>query len=130
MTTMRTTVKFRSWWLATGYLLIAAVVILSLIHIPRPLEMKGSDKLNHLLAYAVLMYWWGMLQPSHRTRWLLFLPLLGLALEGAQSAIPYRYFEWFDVVANLSGVLLGWLLLQTPARRLMSSINSYFSNAG
>lgn len=120
--------KFRTRWLAAGWLLLAAVIILSVIKIPQPVAVPESDKLSHLFAYAVLMYWWGMLQPDRRTAWLLFLPLLGLTLEGVQSLMPYRYFEWLDAVANLLGVFLGYSLLYTPARRLLASVDTYFSN--
>ncbi|HEX2825291.1 MAG TPA: VanZ family protein [Burkholderiales bacterium] len=33
---------------------------------------------------------------------------LGMALECVQAALPYRSFDVLDMLANASGVLIGW----------------------
>ena len=110
-------------WNGIGWALLAAVVVLSLVSIPQAAPLPGSDKTHHLVAYGTLMYWWGMVQPKHRWRWLIVLPLMGVALEGLQSLNPDRFMEWWDAAANLAGVLLGALLVSTPAGRLLAWID-------
>jgi VanZ family protein len=107
-------------WQTVGWLLLAAVIVLSLVQIEQPLDISGADKFEHVLAYGVLMYWWGMVQPNRLLRWAMFLPLLGLALELTQLQMPGRYMEWRDAFANLAGVILAYLLLLTRARALLS----------
>ena len=95
-----------------------------------PFEVRGVDKFEHVLAYGVLMYWWGMVQPARKTAWALFLPILGLVLELVQWRLPGRFMEWRDVIANLAGVLLAWLLLLTGARRLLGWLDGHLFNRG
>lgn len=116
---MSSTLGYYRWWALLGWLLVAAVCVLSLITIEQPVQIGHGDKLSHLLAYGVLMYWWGMVQPRRRMLWVLVLPVLGLVLEWAQSLTPHRQMEWQDALANLAGVGVAWLILQTPARRLL-----------
>jgi VanZ family protein len=34
--------------------------------------------------------------------------LYGGLIEVLQALTPYRYAEWFDVLANAAGLLIGW----------------------
>jgi len=111
------------FWEALGCLMLLAVIVLSLVQIDQPLEVPGADKFEHAIAYGVLMYWWGMVQPDRLSRWVLFLPALGLILELAQLRMPGRFMEWRDVIANLAGVMLAYLLLRTRARSLLGWID-------
>jgi VanZ family protein len=112
-------------WQALGWLLLTIVIVASLVQIEQPLEVTGIDKFEHVLAYGVLMYWWGMVQPRRILAWALLLPLLGLSLELVQQRLPGRFMEWRDVFANLAGVVLGCLLLMTGARRLLGWIDRH-----
>jgi VanZ family protein len=125
---LSTPLRFPILWLIVGASMLLTVIALSLASIQHPIEFNYADKLNHLLAYAALMYWWGMLQFGKRRIWLLILPLMGLALEGLQTVAPHRHADWFDALANVSGVLLGWLLLRTPARELLASIDRFLAD--
>ena len=110
-------------WAILGWLMLAGVVTLSLVRIEQPLHMSHADKYQHLLAYASMMYWWGMVQPSRRLGWLIALPILGLSLEGIQGLTSYRGLEWGDALANVVGVLAARILLSTPAGRLLAGID-------
>ncbi len=65
----------------------------------------GWDKLNHVLAFAVLAFWlW-------RTSWVRntlaqsgVLIAYGLFVEGVQGVLGYREMAWNDVVADACGL--------------------------
>jgi VanZ family protein len=113
-----------------GWAMLLGVVVLSLVSVQQPLQVQHADKLEHLLAYGMLMYWWGMVQPPRRVNWATALALLGLALEWAQSLTAYRVMEWPDALANLAGVALALGLLKTPAGRLLARIDYELCNRG
>ncbi|HSM69376.1 MAG TPA: VanZ family protein [Xanthomonadales bacterium] len=117
-------------WAAMGWAMLLGVVVLSLVSVEQPLQVQHADKLEHLLAYGMLMYWWGMVQPPRRVRWAAALALLGLALEWAQSLTAYRVMEWPDALANLAGVALALGLLKTPAGSLLARIDDQLCNRG
>ncbi len=100
----------RTALLAGGWLYAAAIVFLSLTPRPPPIEFEHGDKLGHLLAYGLLMFWFCLLYRYRYTRlaygigWI----AMGIALEFAQDATGYRSFEAADMAANSLGVLLGW----------------------
>jgi VanZ family protein len=73
--------------------------------------VPGSDKMYHFLSY-LLTSTFGFLAYSNKDffRLLLFLLSLGFFLEASQLWIPNRYFEFLDLIANFSGVLLSFLL--------------------
>ncbi len=106
------------WWLA-WWLLIVAVVVASLLPAnDMPALPAGSDKLEHLLAYAVLMA--GAVQLFARRASVLGaalgLVLMGLLLEQLQAQMALgRERDWHDVLANGLGVLLGAATLFTRA---------------
>ena len=118
----------RRLWLALGWLIIAAIVYLSLA--PQPIEIKvqEGDKLGHFLAYGGLMVWWSQLYLSSTTRLKLGLAFvaLGGAMELAQGLTPNRYPEWLDLAADSIGVLLGWLLAPPRLPNLYSKLAAAF----
>ena len=105
-----------------GWLLAAAIVILSLLPSPPDVDLPHGDKLGHVAAYSLLTFWFCRLYPQPRTRllygaaWI----AMGVALEFAQGATGYRSFELADMAANALGVLVGAviaLILPAKARR-------------
>lgn len=102
------TLVHRRLWRSIGWGLVALVVVLSLIPAPQLPDVGVSDKFEHLLAYAVLMAWFGQ---THGARLLPFLGLvfMGAALEVLQGMTGYREMSAYDQIANMLGVCLGWL---------------------
>jgi len=102
--------RCRKLWLAIGYALVALIVFLSLTPRPPALEFEQGDKLGHLLAYGTLMFWFCQLYATRRSRiaHALAFAAMGVALEFAQRATGYRSFEYLDMLANATGVALGW----------------------
>lgn len=103
---------------AGGWLLAAAIVVLSLVPAPPDVDVPHGDKLGHIAAYSLLSFWFCWLYPAWRSRltyaagWI----AMGVALEFAQGATGYRSFELADMAANSLGVLLGWGISATLRR--------------
>lgn len=97
-------------WSSLWMTMIAVVVVLSLIPTPHMSLPTGSDKLEHLLAYAVLAAMAVQLFAS-RTALLCVgvgLVALGGVLELAQFALTdHRMMDVADALANALGVVAG-----------------------
>lgn len=104
--------SYRPYWLALGWLLVAAVCWLSLTPSPVETGIDQGDKIGHLLAYFSLMAWWGQLDPRRGRLLVLFL-FMGLLLEGLQGLTPTRQPSGLDMLANAAGAGLGWLATRT-----------------
>ena len=124
MECMTESLKYRKWWLAAGYTLVAIVVYLSL-H-PSPPDTRGvfmGDKLLHGLTYIVLTVWFCQLYQQHQFKIVAAsLFILGVFVEIAQWGTGYRFFELADIVANSSGIVIGWLLALKLLSKLFLSI--------
>ena len=115
--------RYRRLWLATGWLMVLIVLILSLMpKPPQPLHFHGADKFEHILAYFVLMGWFAQLYHDQRTRlWIASgLIAMGVAIEILQPILAPRYFEWWDMLADTAGVLLAWALAGPRLSLLLS----------
>jgi VanZ family protein len=99
----------RKLYVAIGWALVAAIVVVSVIPSPPSIDIKEGDKLGHLLAYGGAMLWFSLLYPDWRTRvrYALGFIAMGIALEFVQGWLGYRSFEVLDMLANSAGVLLG-----------------------
>ena len=73
----------RSIWRAIGFVLVLLVISLSLTPRPIAIPIEHGDKLDHLAAYATLMFWFAQLDTRHRKR-------LAYAI-GFVSICPPRY---------------------------------------
>jgi VanZ family protein len=114
--------RYPALWLALGWLVVAAVIYLSLTSHPITVPLRYGDKWGHLLAYGVLMGWFVQL---YQRRGVLLLHALlfiamGVALEFLQGYTG-RYFEYADMAANTTGVLLGLSLSRTRWQSLLWS---------
>ena len=117
--------RSRLWW-SLGFALLALVTALSLLPIRGPdLDLPNGDKLNHALAYTVLMLYFGQLVGGVWRRRLAVaggLLAYGIAIELLQSQLPPRTAELADLAANLGGMAIGALLLPTALGRLLLAI--------
>ncbi len=117
--------RWRPLWSALGWVIVAAILWLSLRNNPFAVEVQNSDKFEHALAYCVLMFWFGQLHPewlrqaAYAAAWI----GLGIAIEFVQREIG-RDFELLDMVADAIGVLIGWGLARSPAARLLPELES------
>jgi VanZ family protein len=95
-------------WLGVGWALVATVVYLSLTGSPPQADVPNWDKIGHVLAYFALMVWFADLYPRRRATAAMALAVMGFTLEGLQGLGGVRTPEAADMLANLSGVMLGW----------------------
>ncbi|AKC86522.1 hypothetical protein [Pseudoxanthomonas suwonensis] len=112
-------------WLGLWWLAVLAVVVLSLTPPPAMELPRHGDKLEHLLAYALLAA--AAVQLFRPGRRLLAigagLVLMGVALEFAQGALTAtRQADPADALANTVGVALGLLTALTPWRDALSRL--------
>jgi VanZ family protein len=99
---------------------VIGVAVLSLLpakHAPS----LFNDKLEHLIAYAVLGFVGGLAFPTRRaTVWMIALiPLLAIAMELGQEFSPGRSTEIADAVISGAGAwlsLLPWLAIHLMER--------------
>lgn len=122
--------RYARAWLALGWSLVAAVIVLSLV--PLPLDLSGGrDKAGHFLAYGSLTFWFGMLYAG-RGRQLgiaLAFAALGVMIEFLQRLTSYRSFEVADMIANAIGAGIGWFLVQTPLRHALTQVERLIAAA-
>lgn len=116
-------------WLCVGWVLVLLVISLSLRPGPAVLADGLGDKLQHVLAYTVLMLWFATLYRARATRvaYAGGFVALGVALEFIQGATGYRSFEVADMVADAIGVALGWLLAPPRLPSLLEFIERVLS---
>jgi VanZ family protein len=109
-----TGLRYVNYWQAIGWMMVLIVILLSLT--PKPPQLPGLfgwDKAHHFLAYAALMYWFGVSRPRH-WRWPVFIASLGVVLELLQGLTGYRTSDPNDLIANTLGVAIGLFIVNTP----------------
>ena len=109
-------------WLGLWLLALAVVCVASLTP-PPPMDIpKHGDKVEHLLAYAVLAAAAVQVFRPGRALWIagIGLVLMGVGLEIAQGALTRtRMADPADALANTAGVLLGMASAATGLRDLL-----------
>ena len=75
-----------------------------------------SGYVQHALAYTILVwvFWWNLSPLTPKASWKLAgaLSLHGSVFEGLQYFIPSRESDWKDLLCNLSGIAVGWSMMQ------------------
>jgi len=99
--------------LIIGWSALAAIIVLSLISVSAPsLDIPQQDKWHHLIAYGGLMFWFALIYHDIKSRitfLVLFFTVSG-GLEIIQSLLPHRQGDWIDLIANLTGLIIGLLI--------------------
>jgi len=113
---------YHQFWLFVGWCMVLAVIYFSLNSMGMPVvNTLLHDKLSHVLGYFALMLWFSQLYVSVKARCFiaaLFISM-GVALEYLQGIGGIRMFEVEDMLANGSGVLLGWLAAYIGLDRIL-----------
>ena len=121
---------YRNLWVIVAWVLVVAVVYLSLVPSPPQVPGRLGDKGGHVLAYASPMFWFGCLYAGRaRSRAAVGLALMGLVLELLQGLGDHRVAEPMDMVANLSGIVVGWTLAHTRASRLLALCDAWLARS-
>ena len=92
--------------------MVAAIVWLSITPSPPEIDISQGDKLGHVLAYGILMFWFCQLhaQPRARLAYAIGFIALGVGLEFVQGRLSYRTYDEWDMLADAVGVGAGWLI--------------------
>lgn len=109
-------------FLIFGFLLLAAVVYLSLSTTVLELPGDTDGHLAHVGAYALMMFWFTRVYRGARS--VLFigagLMALGILIELLQGYSGYRNFQRADILANALGIAFGWIAGRPLAMRRFS----------
>ncbi len=94
------------------FLALVSVFILTLMRTAYLPSVSANDKLVHLLAFSGLAF---LADFSYHAGKLMFTKTLmllffGIAIEVAQYFTSWRTADWQDVVADLLGILIYWLI--------------------
>lgn len=93
------------------FLALIAVTVLSLAPLPSGQLFQWEDKIKHALAYGVLFYLSVQAYRHKRPLWILAagLAVYGTLMEFFQSFSGYRYADYWDMLANILGIVIVWL---------------------
>ena len=123
--------KLRFLWLTIGYGLVALVVFLSLTSSPVDMEMglPYEDKVFHAFAYFILMAWFGQIYHDkfQRNMIAVIFVFVGMTLEYLQGFDANRYSEFADMIANATGVALGFSIALTGAKNILLRVEKALS---
>lgn len=106
------------WLVLFGLLLFLSVTELD----ERVSLFPNVDKLYHLGYYSMLALLWAF---ATREKWIvmagcLFMLHSGILIESLQYYLPARSFSFLDIIANITGLVLGsCLFLALRKKRLM-----------
>lgn len=116
-------------WLSIGCALVALVIFMSLTSSPIDIgvSLPYEDKVYHAFAYFVLMFWFGQIYHGRSERIIvaLIFIFMGVMLEYFQSFNPKRFAEFADMLANATGVVLGFSLSLTRAKNILLKIEHW-----
>ena len=110
--------KFNSKWPAivwTGLIFILLVIPSEGIPHGGMLGLPHTDKIAHVLLFGVFVWLWSNALPSSKPgqgfRIFLISSGYGILMEFVQAGFTNRAFEGLDILADLSGAALAWLLV-------------------
>ncbi|MER8383847.1 VanZ family protein [Mesorhizobium sp. M1399] len=96
---------------------LLAVLVLALLPVPRLKEIGLDigfhyDKINHGIAFAVLMFVGGLSWPERKATLIVFLALVGATIEFLQgTSVIGRDLDVFDLAADCIGIVCGLAIL-------------------
>jgi len=93
-------------WLVISIIILSSITVLSLIPLKALADAPGSDKTRHLICYAALAFPASLRRP---TGWIYMILLFAVYSGMIEVIQPYvnRHGEWLDLIANISGLLIG-----------------------
>ncbi len=122
--------RYAKLWLTLGWLLVAAVIFLSLWPKPlQPLEFEQSDKLSHIIAYMILTLWFANIYPqrSSQVQMSIGFFVMGVCLELLQGMTQYRRFSYADMLANTIGIFLALYLAKTRLATYLLRLDTWLT---
>lgn len=112
-----------SLYLAIGFAIL--ILVLSLVKLQNMPDLGGFrhlDKIKHMFAYSILSFFWLLSCQLGKIK-IKYLHLIavmivyGVIIEILQSSLTsYRTGDLLDILANTTGILLGYLVLKLVSR--------------
>ena len=99
----------KTYWLAAALVILFAITVLSLLPLSQLPPAPGSDKVHHVIAYALLMLPVALRKPRGWIVLGLFFVMYSGAIELLQPLVN-RHGDWMDLAANTAGVVTGAVL--------------------
>ncbi len=93
-------------WLGLTVFMLLSIGVLSLTPLQELPPAPGSDKLHHLLAYALLTIPATLRKPRYYWMYVIFFLVFSGSIEIIQPMVN-RYGEWLDMLANTLGIICG-----------------------
>lgn len=111
--------RYRRFWFGAGVAIALVIAVVCLMPGRKLPDVPVSDKTEHLLAFAMLSFWFASILVRRDLFWLvLALLAFGGLIELAQGAMRLgRQADLQDVYADAVGILMGLALALTPLGR-------------
>ena len=99
-------------FLISFVLVLVGITILSLLPPKSGVELGSHDKMSHFIAYSVFSFNYGLVVSTIKKHFygLPFLIAYGMFMEFCQGFVPGREPSWLDILANSTGVAIGFLI--------------------
>ncbi|MFV1983246.1 MAG: VanZ family protein [Thiohalomonadales bacterium] len=108
------------------------IIIFSLITLPKTAgyNIPNLDKLEHIFSYFLLMFLFAQCYKIWRIRIIYAVAFisLGVALEILQRFTSTRQFEYADMIANTSGIILGLMFSDGYLRKVVIYVDNTLKN--
>jgi len=101
----------RTYWIVITLFTLTVITILTLSPLEKLPSVPGSDIIHHFIAYCALLFPTALRRPKYWP----FAGLLFICWGGVLELVqPYvnRSGEWLDLVANITGIICGLLIVQ------------------
>jgi VanZ family protein len=106
--------RFRKMWISGGVILLVLVLVLSLVPYTGPIvPITFIDKIIHALSFTTLIVWFSAV--ISQDKWVELFGLLlsyGVLMEVLQYFTSYRFMDWEDLVADIFGLVVGWIMIR------------------
>ena len=116
--------RYPRLWAITGWLMVGAIVWLSVMPSPPDPGFENADKLEHVLAYGVLTFWFCQVHASARVQLVVALGFIamGVGLEFVQGALAYRTYDEYDMIADTVGAVAGWAVARVVGPNVFARV--------
>lgn len=115
------------WWWGIGWLgLLLASWLMLMPDPPATVSVQYADKVEHVVGFFVLFFWFAQLLVRSRHA-ALFMALLvyGIVIEVTQGLGGVRQMELADVLADSAGLLLAWAVTAGRAGELLLVVENW-----
>lgn len=101
--------RFYNIWITLGVFYTVSIIVISFLPLKGPEIISHIDKVVHFLIYFIHAF--SFLQISKRIKTIVIWGItLGISIEILQPIISTRFFDYFDILANILGSFAGGLL--------------------